>query len=99
MGKNRKLTPSDVQQPLGELIEFLGSFIVDSRRAAQYIGDIVSDFVHLKAIDLAWLCAQAKKLEEFDGHLIPGLIELSIQSIIGRHGMDEARAAVDKDTR
>jgi len=97
--KNRKLSPSDVQQPLGELIEFLGSYSVDSPRAPQYIGDIVADFIHLKALDIAWLCSQAKKLEEFDGHLIAGLIELSIQSVIGRHGLDEARAAVNKDMR
>ena len=60
----------------------------------QYIGDIVADFIHLGALDIVWLCDEAKKLMECDSHLIPGLIELTILSVIGRHGLNEARSTV-----
>ena len=94
---NKKITSGDVKPPLGELIEFIGSFIVDSPKAMQYVGDIVADFIRVGAVDIAWLCQSTKKLEGLDDHLIPGLIELCIISVITRNGIDEARSCVSKN--
>ena len=49
-------------------------------------------------MDVTWLCEATKKLQEFDGHLIPKVIEECVQSSITRHGMDEAKSFFSKDT-
>ena len=94
--RNGKLSPQDIQGPLGGIIEFLGSFVVDCPKAIQYISDLVADFIVLKALDLGWFIEQVKKLVEFDGHLVPGLLELTILSLIVRLGLDEVKTVVNK---
>ena len=94
--RNGKLSPQDIQDPLGGIIEFLGSFVVDCPKAIQYISDLVADFIVLKALDLGWYIEQVKKLVEFDGHLVPGLLELTILSLIVRLGLDEVKTVVNK---
>ncbi len=91
-----KLSPDDIKGPLGEIIEFIGSFVVDSPKAIQYVADLVADFIVLKAFNLVWFCDQAKKLQEFDGHYIPGLVELSILSLMARLSVDEVVTLLNK---
>lgn len=93
----KKISSDDVRPELGEMIEFLGSFIVDSPKAMKYLGDIVADFIRVGAIDIAWLCQATKILQENDSHLIPSFIQLCIISVITRNGIEEARLSVSKD--
>lgn len=95
--EKNKLSPTDIKEPLGEIIEFIGSFVVDSPMVVQYVGEIVADFVILKALDMVWFCEQARKLEEFDGHLIAPLVELAILKLIERLGYEKVTALVSKD--
>ncbi len=88
---NGKLTSEDIGGPFGDIIEFIDSFVVDSPRAMEYMGDMTAEFLHIKALDVAWLCTQAKKLEEFSAHLIPQVIDQCVKSIINRYSLDEAK--------
>jgi translation initiation factor 4G len=89
---NGKLTADDVSGPFGEIVEFIDSFVVDSPRAVEYMGDLMAEFLHIKALDVNWLCTEAKKLEEFSAHLIPGVIEGCVKSSVSRFSADEAKA-------
>jgi len=88
---NGKLTSEDIGGPFGDIIEFIDSFVVDSPRAMEYMGDMTAEFLHIKALDVAWLCTQAKKLEEFSAHLIPQVIDQCVKSLINCYSLDEAK--------
>ena len=88
---NDKLTSDDIGQPFADIVEFIDSFVVDSPRAMDYMGDMMAEFLHIKALDVNWLCTQTKKHEEFSSHLIPDVIKSSLKSMITRFSIDEAR--------
>lgn len=56
-----KLTKEDVRNGLVDTIEFIDSFVMDSPRAYEYLGEILGHMVRLKAIDVSWLCEQLEK--------------------------------------
>jgi len=88
---NGKLTSDDISGPFGEIVEFIDSFVVDSPRAMDYVADLMAEFLHIKALNVGWLCEQAKKLEEFSAHLIPNLIECCVKSSVKRFSAAEAK--------
>ena len=51
---------------MGELIEFIDSFVIDSPRAFKYLGDMLAEFLRVKVLDVPWMCRQCAKLKELD---------------------------------
>lgn len=96
--RNGKLTSEDIGTPFADIIEFIDSFVVDSPRAMEYMGDLMAEFLHIKALDVKWLCEQAKKLEEFSAHLIPRVFAACVNSVVTRHSVDEAKAHFGQST-
>ena len=96
--KKGKLTSSDIREPLAEIIEFLGSYVADSPNIVKHISVLIADFIILGALDIAWLCEQTKKLQEFDSHVIPGLIEKCIQALISKLDPNEVKSLLNKHT-
>ena len=89
--RNNKLTATDISAPFAEIVEFIDSFVVDSPRALEYLGDLMAEFLKIQALDVNWLCTQAKKLEEFSAHLIPSVIENCVKSSSNRFNVDFAK--------
>jgi len=89
--KCEKLSMSDIRSPLSEIIECIDSFIVDSPRAITYLGAMISEFLFVKAIDLAWICMECEKLRELSSHLIFHIIDQTILSFLDKHGFNVAR--------
>jgi hypothetical protein len=58
-----KLTKDDIRNGLAEIVEFIDSFILDSPRAYDYLVDLLSAMLKVKALDVAWLCEQCEKLK------------------------------------
>mmetsp|Transcript_23891 Transcript_23891/g.35422 ORF Transcript_23891/g.35422 Transcript_23891/m.35422 type:complete len:313 (+) Transcript_23891:740-1678(+) len=96
--RNGKLTSDDIGTPFADIIEFIDSFVVDSPRAMEYMGDLMAEFLHIKALDVKWLCEQAKKLEEFSAHLIPRVFAACVNSVVTRYSVDEAKAHFGQST-
>ena len=59
---NGKLTKSDVQTPMADIVEFIDSFVIDSPGAFGYLGEMLSAFFHMGALDVQWLCSCTGKL-------------------------------------
>lgn len=59
-----KITAADVQLGLGELIEFIDSYAFDCPKIFEYVGDIISKFIHLKALNVLWICSSCNKMLE-----------------------------------
>ena len=90
--EKKKLSSDDIQQPIGELVEFMDSFVVDSPHAMKYFGNMVAEFLAIKALNLSKLCEDAKKLEENSAHVIPSVIEEIIKSFSSLHGVGASRS-------
>lgn len=61
--EKKKLSPSDIKAGLADLIEFIDSYVYDAPKAFDYLGDMLTAMYNVKAIDVAWICEQAKKTE------------------------------------
>lgn len=62
-----KLTNADVQGPMSDCVEFIDSLVLDSPGAFDYLGEMLSTFLNMKALNVAWLCdATSKCFEEKD---------------------------------
>jgi len=66
LAEKGKLSRSDFETPVGELIEFIDSFVVDSPRAFKYLGDMLAEFIRVKVLDVPWMCRQCAKLKDLD---------------------------------
>jgi translation initiation factor 4G len=66
LAEKGKLSRSDFETPVGELVEFIDSFVIDSPRAFQYLGDMLAEFIRVKVLDVPWLCRQCAKLKDID---------------------------------
>ena len=61
-----KLSKDDVGNGMAEAVEFIDSFVIDSPKAYDYLGDLLSALFNAKALTIAWLCEQCEKLEAAD---------------------------------
>jgi translation initiation factor 4G len=59
--EKEKLSKDDVRDGLMDAIEFIDSFVMDSPRAFEYLGNLLGDMLRLNAIDIKWLCEQCEK--------------------------------------
>jgi len=66
LAEKGKLSRTDFETPMGELIEFIDSFVIDSPRAFKYLGDMLAEFLRVKVLDVPWMCRQCAKLKELD---------------------------------
>ncbi len=64
--KAGKLTKSDIEMPMAELVEFVDSFAVDSPGAFGFLGEILAAFFQVKALNINWLCENTAKLMNKD---------------------------------
>jgi translation initiation factor 4G len=86
--KNGKLTSDDIGTAFADIMEFIDSFVVDSPRALEYTADMMAEFLHIKALDVNWLCRTAKTIVD---EMIPGVFTECIKSVIKRYSVDEAK--------
>jgi len=93
--RKKKISCSDIEVPMAELIEFIDSFILDSPGAMTYLGQMLSEFLFIKVLTVSWICEQSKKLEEFSKHLIPDVIVKTIDAFKVLHGVENARLMFD----
>ena len=56
-----KVTASDVQNGLMDVIEFIDSVVLDCPRAFEYLGDLLGQLLRVKMINMPWLCDQLTK--------------------------------------
>jgi len=91
--KQNKLSCSDFEEPIGELVEFIDSFMIDSPNALCFLALMLSEFVQVKALNIGWLCFQTEKLRQTSAKLIPEVIGKTMDFLIKHHGLDTAREA------
>lgn len=66
--KAGKLSKSDVEVPMADMVEFIDSFVVDSPGAIGYLGELLAPFLDMKALDIKWLCEKTSMLINKEDH-------------------------------
>jgi hypothetical protein len=85
-----KLTSLDVKEPMADIVEFIDSYVCDSPGVFGYVGDMVSTFMHVKALDVIWLCDATSRCPESPDKL--KVIDHTIQAMKSKYGDAETRA-------
>lgn len=62
--KNKKVTTSDIESAVGDLVEFIDSFACDNPRIFDYAGDMFCAFANLNVMTINWLCEAASKVND-----------------------------------
>lgn len=60
--EHKKLTSTDFS-PVGELVEFVGSFVIDFPDAYESLGKLVAVLIKADIVTRKWFCTQCEKLE------------------------------------
>lgn len=64
--KAGKLTKSDIEVPMADMVEFVDSFAIDSPGAFGFLGEMLAPFFEMKVLDIKWLCENTAKLMKKD---------------------------------
>jgi hypothetical protein len=90
--ERNELTSCDVKAGLVGLIRFLVVVCENSQESFDYLGEMMSTMLYVKAIDIPWLCNQVK--EAAASHLFcENIIRALAKAIEANRGKDEVRAA------
>lgn len=60
--KSQKVTKSDIQTAMADLVEYIDSFACDNPNIYGYVGDLFCAFANSNALTLGWLCASTGKV-------------------------------------
>mmetsp|Transcript_26792 Transcript_26792/g.39979 ORF Transcript_26792/g.39979 Transcript_26792/m.39979 type:complete len:1100 (-) Transcript_26792:207-3506(-) len=88
-----KLSRSDFEGPMADIVEFIDSYVCDSPRVMEYLGDMLAAFFKIGALDVKWLVPQCAKVKEIN----PGadfhtqVITHAIDSQKKAYGVEEAK--------
>jgi translation initiation factor 4G len=91
--EKNKLTSSDVKAGLVDLIEFIDSYVCDAPKAFEYLGEMLSTMLRVKAMDIPWICEQAEKTKMSSEENPEKIIRALAGAIEANRGKDEVRAA------
>lgn len=85
-----RLTPTDVQDAMTDLVEFIDSFACDSPGAFGYVGEMLANFLNIKAVTIPWLCdATSRCLNQADKFK---LIDNVVEAMKSKFGDSAVRA-------
>jgi hypothetical protein len=93
LGGKNKLTSSDVKAGLVEVIKFIDSYVYDCPYAFEYLDKILSRMLRVKAMDIPWVCKEAKKTKMSSERKPETIIWALVHTIEDNRGKDEVRAA------
>merc|ERR1719487_2674640 len=89
-----RISSADVKTGLVDLIEFIDSYVYDAPKAFDYLGDILSTMIKVKAIDMAWICEQAEKTKLSSAENPERILKSLAGSLKTVLGEDEAKSVL-----
>jgi hypothetical protein len=88
-----KITSSDVKAGLMDLIEFIDSFVCDAPKAFDYLGEMLSTMLRVKAVDVSYVCEHAEKTKPSSEANPEKIIRAFAGAIEASQGKDALRAS------
>lgn len=92
--EKNKLSSKDVKDGLADLIEFIDSYVYDAPKAFDYLGDMLTAMYNVKAIDVPWICEQAKKTELASKDNPEKIIVALARAMEAKNGKDGVKSAL-----
>ena len=90
-----KLTPVDVKAGMIDLIEFIDGIVLDAPKAFDYLGDMLTAMIKVNAVDMDWICEQAKKTQSTSEENPGKIMQAFATSLKKSLGADEAKRILD----
>jgi translation initiation factor 4G len=91
--EKKKLSLSDVQDGLMDLIEFIDSYVYDAPLAFEYLGHMLATMIRAGALNVTWVGEQAEKTKVSDPGNPEKIIRALIKSIESDAGPEAVKAA------
>jgi translation initiation factor 4G len=94
--QKEKLSKEDIENGMGEIVEFVDSFVIDSPRAYEYIGDVVSELLNVGAVDVQWLAMQTEKTKLSPESAVPERVVKDVMAaFVNKFGKEKAHTVFD----
>jgi hypothetical protein len=87
-----KISSSDAKAGLMDIIEFIDGFLCDAPKAFDYLGEMLSTMLRVKAIDVSYVCEQAEMTKDSSEENPEKLIRAIARAMEASQGKDEVRA-------
>jgi translation initiation factor 4G len=89
-----KLTKGDIRNGLVDVVEFIADIVIDSPKAYEYLGDLLSTMFKIKVLDTAWLCEQLEKLksEDPDSDAPEKVVRKTMEATRRKFGVDAVKS-------
>jgi hypothetical protein len=81
---NKKVSGSDIEAAMTDLVEFIDSFACDNPQVFHYVGQMFSTFTNANILTAAWLCDCTSRVMGDDCKF--KVIEEAMKSLKGAHG-------------
>ena len=84
-----RVTSKDIQESMLDLVEFIDSFVCDSPKAFEYVGQMLATFLNMKALNISWLCdATSRCMNQGDKLKV---IDNALEATKAKYGVDAVR--------
>ena len=88
--RSGKVTKSDIESAMADLVEFIDSFACDNPRIYDYVGDMFCSFANMQALTVAWLADCTSKI--MDESCKPKVIDGAMKSIQKEYGTEAVKS-------
>lgn len=88
-----KVTKSDIESSMADLVEFIDSFACDNPRIYAYVGDMFCAFANMNCLSVAWLCDCSSRIME--DSCKPKVIDGAMKAIQKAYGAGAARSCFE----
>ncbi len=92
---NKKVSGSDIEATMTDLVEFIHDFACDNPQVFHYVGEMFSAFVNAKILTAASLCDCTSRAADDDCKF--KVIEEAMKSIKGAHGAEAVVSCFKRD--
>ena len=95
--RSGKITKSDIESAMADLVEFIDSFACDNPRIYDYVGDMFCSFANMQALTVAWLADCTSKV--MDESCKPKVIDGAMKSIQKEYGTKAVKSCFGNSER
>merc|ERR1719469_354859 len=85
---NGKLSQEDVEGGMADYVEFIDSFAVDVPHAFQFVGEVLSAYLQMKALSKEWVREKCQTLGQGYGEKVISETEQALSKMFSVSGMD-----------
>jgi translation initiation factor 4G len=93
LAEKKKVTSEDIKKGLADTIEFIDSFVVDSPRAFEYLGQLLASLLRIGTIEVDWVCTASESTKADPNTKAPSrIVGETLKALSAAAGKDTAES-------